>query len=127
MKLRDWDGHLISISRIQNREGIDVSWLRLRGMVRGTTASDFQTRLKEAGMRAPFLVVDLAELDYLNSAGLGMLLFQAEAQQRRGGWLRIVAPSSAVAMILRLSGVAETLPLFVDAEGALRDLPTLAA
>ena len=127
MKSCDWDGHLISISRIQKRDGTDVSWLRLRGTVRGTTAVDFQTRLKEAGMRAPYLVVDLAELDYLNSTGLGMLLFQAEAQERRGGWLRIVAPSSAVAMILRLSGVAEKLSLYLDAEGALRDLPTLAA
>jgi anti-sigma B factor antagonist len=121
------DAHLISISRIRKRAEGEISMLRLRGSVRGSTSTDFRTRLDEAGLRSPHLVVDLSELEYINSTGLGMLLRQSKIQERRKGWMRVVAPSPAVAMILRLTGVAEKLSLHSDEEGALRDLPARAA
>ena len=127
MKQLESDAHLISISRIQKRAEGEISMLRLRGSVRGSTSTDFRGHLDEAGLRSPYLVVDLSELEYINSTGLGMLLRQSEIQERRKGWMRVVAPSPAVAMILRLTGVAEKLSLHSDEEGALRDLPARAA
>lgn len=127
MKPPEPDAHLISISRIHTAATREVSVLRLRGMVRDATGADFRARLQEAGVRSSLLVVDLSELEYLNSAGIGMLLHQARIQDRRGGWLRIVAPSSAVAMILKLAGLQESLPIHDDLEEAVRDLRTRAA
>jgi len=121
------DAHLISISRVRVLETEEASILRLRGLVRSSTQEDFRSRLSEAGQRSPFLVVDLSELDYLNSAGLGMLLLQARRQKTRSGWLRVVAPSPAVAMILKLAGVDRELPVHPREEEALSDLRARAA
>lgn len=121
------ESHLISISRLQHVDGVDVSHLRLRGVVRAPTTEEFRSRLSEAGIRSPYLVVDLSELGYITSTGLSLLLMQAETQRRRDGWLRVVSPSAAVAMILDLSGVAETLAPMADAEEAVSDLRVRAA
>lgn len=123
----EYDAHLISISRISRGAGTEVSMLRLRGAVRKLTSPDFRSRLEEAGRRSPFMVVDLGELDYINSTGLGILLNQARVQERRNGWLRLVAPQGGVSMIIRLSGVAGELKLFGDEVEALHDLPGKAA
>ena len=72
-------------------------------------------------MRSHYLVVDLSELKYLNATGLGMLLEQARIQEKRRGWLRIVAPSPAVTMIFQLSGAAKTLAVYPDEALALAD------
>ena len=116
------EAHLISISRLQDCNGVEVSHLRLRGVVRASTTDEFRSRLGDAGSRSPYLVVDLSELGYITSTGLSLLLMQAEAQKKQQGWLRVVAPSSAVAMILDLSGVAETLPPLASSEDAIREL-----
>jgi anti-anti-sigma factor len=123
----DVEAHLISISRIRLRASAEISCVRFRGAVRQPTEGEFRTRLKEAGRRAVHLTVDLSELEYLSSNGLGMLLDQAGIQERRGGWLRVVAPSPAVAMILSLAGTAGALASFVDENEALDDLPGRAA
>ena len=71
--------------------------------------------------------MDLSELEYIEAAGLGRLLEQSVAQERRGGWLRVVAPSPTVAMIFKLSGVSDSLLVAATEDDALRDLPERAA
>lgn len=122
MTRHDHGSHLISIFRISRAEGTEISILRLRGAVRGLTSSDFRSRLDDAGRLSPFMVVDLSELEYINSTGMGMLLDQARIQKRRDGWLRLVAPQGGVSMILRVAGVDGELRLFGDEAEALRDL-----
>jgi anti-anti-sigma factor len=119
--LPETQAHLISISRIHVGHSEDTSILRLRGAVRVSTVEDFEARLAEAGHRSPRLVVNLSELEYLSSTGLGVLLVQARLQEQRGGWLRLVSPSPAVGMILRLTGVAETLPVLAGEAEAFDD------
>jgi anti-anti-sigma factor len=123
----DRSDHLISISRLTCVGKVEVSVQRFRGTVREPTLEDFRNRLAEAGERAPYLIVDLSETEYLSSSGLGLILEQARIQETRGGWLRLVSPSPAVSMILRLSGVSETLPFWTDEAEALRDLAPRAA
>ena len=124
---RDVDNHLISISRIRKHAAAEISCVRFRGTVRQPTEPEFCSRLDEAGRRSPHLVVDLSELEYLSSSGLGMLLDQAGTQEHRGGWLRIISPSPTVAMILHLAGASSSLAPFADLEDAVNDLPDRAA
>jgi anti-anti-sigma regulatory factor len=93
--------HLISISRIQIEKGIEISMLRLRGCIAPTTLEDLSARLAEAGGRSAYLVVDLGELDGVGEEGIEPLLSQARMQERRGGWLRVVAPQARPAGSLR--------------------------
>lgn len=128
MKKRpDPRAHLISISRLTLRNGVEVSVQRFRGAVRQATIHEFEARLREGGGRSPYHVVDLSELEYIEATGLGRLLEQSVAQERRGGWLRVVSPSPAVAMILKLSGVSDSLAMAATEEDALKDLPGKAA
>jgi anti-anti-sigma factor len=125
--MKNTEAHLISISRLQHHEGIEISLLRLRGVVRAPTTEEFRARLSEAGTRSPYLVVDLSELGYITSTGLSFLLTQAEVQRRRQGWLRVVSPSPTVSMIFELSGVAKSLPPLASPEEALREFRSRAA
>jgi len=124
--------HLISISRIQIERGTEISMLRLRGCIASATLEDLSARLSEAGGRSPYLVVDLAELDRVEEEGLDVILTQARTQEKRGGWLRLVAPADHPAGALRdaLSTRTDVPPRLRVVEGpgaALDDLPGRAA
>src|SRR6185503_20751922 len=124
---RDLDNHLISMSRLRLYRGREVSCVRFRGSVRKLTEESFRERLVESGRRAPHLLVDLSEVEYLCSSGLGILLEQSAVQERHGGWLRLISPSRTVSMILRLSGAAGSLTWFPAEDEALDDLRGQAA
>jgi anti-anti-sigma factor len=96
-----------------------VSVLRLRGGVGRCTQDAFRERLAAAAERSPRVVLDLSELETLDAPGLGILLERARLQSGRGGWLRIVSPSSAVR--LSLEGLGERLPVYADADSAALD------
>ena len=124
---RDLDNHLISMSRVRMHNGHEVACVRFRGSVRKLTEDSFRQRLDESGRRAPHLLVDLSELEYLCSSGLGVLLEQSAIQERHGGWLRLVSPSRTVSMILGLSGATQSLAWFTAEDEALDDLRGKAA
>jgi stage II sporulation protein AA (anti-sigma F factor antagonist) len=124
---RDLDNHLISMSRVRVHNGHEIACVRFRGSVRKPTEDAFRQRLEESGRRASHLLVDLSEVEYLCSSGLGLLLEQSAVQERQGGWLRLVAPSRSVAMILGLSGAAQSLVWFTAEDEALDDLRGQAA
>ena len=83
--------HLISISRLFKHRETHVSFLTLRGAGRPTTAHDFRSLLCDAGDRSPYLLLDLSELDYLSSSGLGLLLERGETMDEAIGALEVVA------------------------------------
>ena len=124
---RDLDNHLISMSRVRLHRGNEVACIRFRGSVRKLTEDSFRQHLDESGRRASHLLVDLSEVEYLCSSGLGILLEQSAIQERHGGWLRLVSPSPTVSMILRLSGAAQSLAWFSAEDDALDDLRGQAA
>jgi len=121
------DVHLITISRLRDHDGLGVSEIAFRGAVRQRTLASFQEYLRRAGERSRYLLVEMAELDYVSSEALGWLLDQSRRQEQMGGWLRIVSPSEAAGMILRLSGVADVLGVYPDAASALADTSSRAA
>jgi len=115
--------HLVSITHIRDEAGGEVVEVAFRGSVRSHTVDIFRDSLERAGENAPYLLVNLAELEYLSSTGLGVMLQQSRRQEKRNGWMRIVSPSATVTMILGLSGVSDILASAGSPEEALRDLP----
>jgi len=64
----------------------------------------FRTILKEyEGSAAKRLVFDMASLEYIDSAGLGMLLIARERADECNGRLALLSPKGHVAKVLRLS------------------------
>lgn len=60
---------------------------------------------------APRIIVDLKDLRFLDSAGLGMLLALREAAEKRGAAVILRDPAGGVRALLKLSNFEAVLPI----------------
>jgi anti-anti-sigma factor len=65
------------------------------------------------------LILDLSGIDYLDSAGLGVLMILYGNMKIRGGQLRLVAPGAKVLDVLRLTHTDSILNIDPNLEAAL--------
>lgn len=70
------------------------------------------------------LVFDFSRLDYVDSAGLGMILMIAGTTRDAGGQFRLAAPTERVAAVLKMARVYEMLSVHADVEAAVANLST---
>jgi anti-sigma B factor antagonist len=102
--------------------GDDIAVIRGAGrlnMVSGPLLRDTVKRAIDAGR--PRIVVDLSGIAFMDSSGLGALIGCLKSAREQQGDLRIVSPSTQVAMVLRLSNVDKILPAHDTLEAAYRD------
>src|SRR5271154_6371938 len=66
-------------------------------------------RMIDEGTRK--LVIDLVRLDYIDSSGLGMLIFCGGRMEQAGGRMRVAGASSSVVRILEISHADRVLQL----------------
>jgi anti-sigma B factor antagonist len=57
------------------------------------------------------LVVDLEQVSFLDSSGIGVLMGAHRRIREHGGSLRLTAPSAHVRRVLELTGVTTVLPI----------------
>ncbi|MCF4119843.1 STAS domain-containing protein [Antribacter sp. KLBMP9083] len=69
----------------------------------------------------PRVVVDLSEVEFMDSSGLGSLISCLKTVRQAGGDLRIAAPATQVSMVLSLSNVDRILKPYAVAETAFDD------
>ena len=95
-------------SRTENPSG---SWrLVVRGELDAASAPDLQAQLDElVEQHAQLVIVDLAEITFLDSSGLRALVHGARALEKHGGRLLVENASGAVERILELTGLLEEL------------------
>jgi anti-sigma B factor antagonist len=96
---------------------------QLTGEVDISNADSLRTAITEATPNESLgLVLDLSEIDYLDSAGI-QLIYQLRSDLRaRGQSLRLVIPSTSPARdALRLAGVERHLETVETIDAALRD------
>lgn len=65
------------------------------------------------------LILDMAEVSYLDSAGLGILMISSGRAQKAGGALRVARLTDRVREVLRLTHADEVLPVFDTVETAV--------
>lgn len=87
-----------------------VSVLHLLGELDMATAPQVEDRVDElvAADRCQ-LLLDLAGLDFCDSAGLNAFIRGDRRCQRHGGWLRLTGARGHVARVIELSGLDEVL------------------
>ena len=68
------------------------------------------------------LVVDLSQVSYISSSGLRVLLVKAKELHRHGGRLFLCCAQPGVERVLRMTGLAEILPLYRTRDAALNAL-----
>lgn len=81
-------------------------------------------RLREAGVRqlvagVPLLVLDLTDLEFLDSTGLGVIVGLLKRARTLGSDLRLVIARERVRAPFRVTGIDTLLPIHPDVDGAL--------
>jgi anti-sigma B factor antagonist len=97
-----------------------------KGDVDHATCGAVDRVLDEAILKGnSILLVDLAEVDYIDSGGLS-ILFSAGRRVRDAGWIGLVAPNASVRRLLELVGALAdpAFRVFVDRAEAAAALPT---
>lgn len=84
----------------------DVSVVTVAGEVDVYTAAQLRAALDEeiAAGRAR-LVVDLDEVSFLDSTGLGVLVGRLKLVRNSSGWLRIVCRNERILRVFRITGL----------------------
>lgn len=73
-------------------------------------------KLVEGGARK--VVLDLASVEYVDSAGIGVLVGTAGLLRQVGGGLMLARPQHRVSEIFKMVRVQSVLPVFPDVESA---------
>lgn len=80
--------------------------------------TEVRSALDEGSSR---IVVELSEVTFMDSSGLGALVACLKSARQAGGDLRIAAPSAQVTMVLELSNLDRVLVGYDSAGDAYRD------
>ena len=98
----------------------DVSVVTVAGEVDVYTAAQLRAALDEeiAAGRA-HLVVDLDEVSFLDSTGLGVLVGRLKLVRNRSGWLRIVCSNDRILRVFRITGLDKVFGIHASLEDAL--------
>jgi anti-anti-sigma factor len=93
----------------------DIVTLVVSGRLGSVGAPTLRALVATAATGHPHVQIDLAAVDYVSSAGIGVLREAAERQHRVGGTLTIVRASEPVGLTLRLAGAIAHLQVAPDA------------
>lgn len=67
------------------------------------------------------ICIDLANVDFIDSSGLGALINALKVTRQAGGDLRIAAPTEQVKLVLGLTNLDRVLKIYPDPETAFNE------
>lgn len=102
----------------RQREGIRI--LDLEGsLIAGEPCQQLREKATADLASKPRVVVNLANVDYIDSSGLGMLVNCFSTLERNGGGLRILSPSERDMELMVLTKLATVFQIFDDEQEAV--------
>jgi len=93
--------------------------IKVQGEVDVYTVPELSARITEQAGAYKVLIVDLSEVDYMDSAGIGVLSGCQSQVQELGGSLRIVTTNDRVLRAFRIAGVPDMRLVFPTVQRAL--------
>jgi anti-anti-sigma factor len=110
--------------QIEQREGDDVVVARLTGELDISGADSTGQRIAEAvPSSARGVVVDMSDLDFIDSSGVAMLFALARRVGSRRQELRVVAPEGQpVARVLEIVEFDRAAPVHPDVDSAVAEI-----
>ncbi|HMK31563.1 MAG TPA: STAS domain-containing protein [Terriglobales bacterium] len=105
----------ITIERADNADG-RPSILRLNGPLTITTLFSFQEAVRKDPPQA--LILDLAQVPYMDSAGLGSVVNAFISYQKNGRRLALIGVSERLMNLIKLTKVDMFLPVYSNASEA---------
>ena len=95
----------------------------VEGRIDGANAMEFHDAVSDSlGDNAGPLLIDFANLSYISSAGLRVVLSLAKTLQQRAGKFAICSLTGMIAQIFQTSGFDRVISTHATREDALRDL-----
>lgn len=102
----------------QSRDNVLI--VSLKGMLDGHTTPDLETFIHgDLVAEHPHMILNLAELSYVASAGIGVFIGAQQEAKNRGGSVGLVRPSAAVAEVFNLLGLQALFSIHPSIEAAL--------
>ena len=93
-----------------NQEGAS-SVIELKGHLDAYTAKEADAVFKREAEAHDEVILDMAEVNYLSSAGIRVLRNLYMIMYRKGGSLRMVNPTETVTSVLEMTGLLDLLNL----------------
>ena len=94
----------------------------INGSIDALTAGELSDQLaSQIDQGSPRIIADLAQVDFMSSAGLRAILTVLKQARQNGGDLRLAAPQPGVEKVLKLSGFTSILKSYPSLEEALDD------
>jgi len=94
--------------------------VRVRGSLGFKEADNMQARLEElAGRQVPMIILDLCDMDFICSSGLGAIIAGHLKCRHHSGELRLVNPQPEVRKLLETTRLTKLFPLYASVEQAL--------
>ena len=104
---------------LSNRKEGNALVVSVKGRMDAVTAPEFEKAAETLmGEGETAFVVDLAELDYISSAGLRSILALTKKLKTNGGSLHLAALQDAVREVFDISGFSSIIPVFDSVEAA---------
>jgi anti-sigma B factor antagonist len=101
---------------------------RLRGSLDLATSPTLRAALGEAAEKGTkSIVVDLTQLEFLDSTGLGALIGAHRRAAERGGSVRLIVHDGPIARLLNITGLIRVLAVYHTLDGALNDRDRVSA
>lgn len=111
----------LEYSEIEN----GITFLKLIGILDAQGVGTIETKFAgySTGDNAK-VIVDLANVEFLTSIGIGLLVTTAKSVASRGGKLVLLNPNENVKGVLEMTGIMDIVPIYMNITEAINDLPT---
>lgn len=96
--------------------------VRIGGSVGIVEADQLYRKLEElASSEASIVILDLSEMDFICSSGLGAIISGHVKSRRHQGQFKLVSPQPAVRRLLETTRLTKLFPLYDTVDQALRE------
>ena len=111
----------MELTILEKMAGADQGILALRGRINAMSAADLKRRFHEIIASGKIkLVLEMSEVDFIDSSGLSALIAGLKYAREAGGSLRLAGLRDQAATVLRLTMLDRVFELYPDLAGALK-------
>lgn len=89
----------------------DVMTMAVSGRLDAISSASFDGEVANVAAEVKTLVFDFAQLDFISSAGLRVIVNAYKTMKGRGGGVRVVHTNAVVMNVLKLTGMSSILPV----------------
>ena len=109
--------------KIEVEEKDGVVLLKLNGEVDVYTAPKLKSRLVDLVDQGKFkIIVDLEEVDFMDSSGLGVLVGGLKRVRSHDGSIALICTQENILKIFRITGLVKVFPIFENQDQAVQSV-----